>query len=144
MINNQIFPTYHYFFNWLMVWELTNYKHYFFKILMIYTHNNLLFTIFIQGEISKAMGQNWFVKSPGCLVFQLQRVDFDRKTGMPVKLNDQFTFEKTIYLDRFLLQNKEEANKINKEISILKERVTLLYSPQLAAYLNNSTPLYLT
>lgn len=42
---------------------------------------------------------------------------------MPVKLNDEFNFEKELYLDRFMLQHREEAKQINKEISILKERV---------------------
>jgi hypothetical protein len=48
---------------------------------------------------------------------------FDKETSNVVKLNDSFTFEKEIYLDRFLLENKQEAIQINNKIVELRAKV---------------------
>ena len=38
-------------------------------------------------------------------------------------MNDPFTFEKEIYLDRFTFENKDEAIVINQKIKELKAKV---------------------
>lgn len=83
----------------------------------------LIISCNFQGETVTAQGDSWIIRPPECMFFQLQRVTFDIKSGMPVKLNDVFKFEKEIYLDRFLFENKAQASEINKKISILKEKV---------------------
>jgi len=65
----------------------------------------------------------WIQRPPEFLFFQLQRVVFDKENGA-IKINDRFAFEKEIYLDRFLLENKEEAIQINKTINDLRKRVS--------------------
>ena len=75
------------------------------------------------GEITKAEGSMWIQRPPEFLFFQLQRVVFDKENGA-IKINDRFAFEKEIYLDRFLLENKEEAIQINKTINDLRKRVS--------------------
>ena len=79
------------------------------------------------GEKTSAQGNLWMTRPPECMVFQFQRVTFDKKTGQPIKVNDTFKFEKEIYLDRFLLQHKDEAIQINKQINILKDQVPYSY-----------------
>jgi len=63
-------------------------------------------------------------RPPELLFIQLNRVIFNKESGYPVKTNDIFTFEKEIYLDRFMLNFKSEAIKINKQIADLKKEVT--------------------
>lgn len=60
---------------------------------------------------------------PDLVFVQLNRVVFDKKKAMPVKMNDKFTFEKEIYLDRFMIDSKEESIKTNKKIEDLKVKV---------------------
>lgn len=43
--------------------------------------------------------------------------------GQPHKLNKAFQFDKEILLDRFMLENRDEAIKINKQIKDLKDEV---------------------
>ena len=39
----------------------------------------------------------------------MQRADFDREKKELIKLNTRFDFHNDIYLDRFLLKNKDES-----------------------------------
>ena len=41
-------------------------------------------------------------------MFTLKRVNYDPKSGGLVKNNKKFEFEKTIYADKFLLENKDK------------------------------------
>lgn len=72
------------------------------------------------GEVTKGEGKLWISKPPELLFVQLNRVVFDKATGRPVKINDPFNFEKEIYLDRFMIEYKDEALKINQHIADLK------------------------
>jgi hypothetical protein len=56
---------------------------------------------------------------PGVLFFNLQRVIYNQENG-PKKLNDKFTFEKELFLDRFLDSNFEKYKKIQEKVKILK------------------------
>lgn len=62
-------------------------------------------------------------RPPELLFVQLNRVIFNKQTGMPVKINDEFTFEKEIYLDRFTMASREEALKVNQRVADLKAEV---------------------
>lgn len=42
---------------------------------------------------------------------------------MPVKINQAFEFEKEIFMDRFLLDCRDEAHLINRRIASLKTEV---------------------
>lgn len=45
------------------------------------------------------------------MMFQLQRVTYDKEKQKLVKENSRFEFDQTIYLDLFLNINKEKAEK---------------------------------
>jgi len=72
------------------------------------------------GETTKVEGNSWIQRPPEYLFMQLNRVSFDKESGFPLKLNDKFNFEKELYLDRFILQYKEEAIPINQKITQLR------------------------
>lgn len=62
------------------------------------------------------------------MLFQLNRVNFDMQKQKLVKDNGRFEFDKTIYLDLFLNQNKEKSKahriqieKLKKSLKELKE-----------------------
>jgi ubiquitin carboxyl-terminal hydrolase 25/28 len=86
------------------------------------------------GERTIAEKSNWLLRAPETLFFQLQRVVFDKENGV-VKLNTPFHFEKEIYIDRFLLQNKDVATKIKVQVDSLKAHLTAL--EQALAKMNN-------
>jgi len=50
--------------------------------------------------------QSWIKKAPKTLFFQIDRVLFDKESGQLKKINDEFDFPETFYIDPFLLQNK--------------------------------------
>ena len=43
--------------------------------------------------------------------------------GLPVKINDKFTFDKEIYFDRFMLEYRDQAIGINSHIAKLRNEV---------------------
>ncbi len=55
-------------------------------------------------------------------MFTLKRVNYDYKTRALVKNNKRFDFEKTIYADKFLAQNRSKDREITEQVSGLRER----------------------
>ena len=55
--------------------------------------------------------ETWVCRPPNVMMFQLQRVMYDKEKQKLVKENTRFEFDKTIYLDLFLNINKEKAEK---------------------------------
>jgi ubiquitin carboxyl-terminal hydrolase 25/28 len=47
----------------------------------------------------------WLRSVPESLMFQIQRVTYESK--QPLKLNSEFKFDRVIYADRFLEENKD-------------------------------------
>lgn len=82
-----------------------------------------MFKIKLQGQTTKAEGRVWMTRLPDLVFVQLNRVVFDKKKAMPFKINDKFAFEKEIYLDRFMIDYKDESIKTNKKIEELKVKV---------------------
>lgn len=74
------------------------------------------------GSTTKASTCTWIKRLPKVLFFQLQRVAFNQETKAQVKLDDAFEFERTIYVDRFLLQNKEAASSSSALVRDLRLR----------------------
>lgn len=52
---------------------------------------------------------------------QMNRIKFE--SGNAVKVNSQLNIEPIIYADRFLLQNKEQSEKLRKQVNLLREKV---------------------
>ena len=57
---------------------------------------------------------------------------------MPIKVNDKFTFEKEIFLDRFMLEYREQAEEINRKITKLRSQLLVKESSlqKIINYLN--------
>ena len=58
--------------------------------------------------------ETWICRPPNIMMFNLNRVDFDKKSCKLVKNNSRFEFDQTIYLDLFLNQNKVKATEHHK------------------------------
>jgi hypothetical protein len=55
-----------------------------------------------------------------CLIFSLNRVTYDYKTGTAIKNNKKFDFEKIIYADKFMHSNRDQDKKIEEKIAQLR------------------------
>jgi len=70
------------------------------------------------GQVMKT--ETWICRPPNIMMFNLNRVDFDKKQLKLVKNNSRFEFDQTIYLDMFLNQNKLKATEHKKELEKMK------------------------
>jgi hypothetical protein len=73
------------------------------------------------GEITTAKKKIWFTEPPAVLTFILQRVGYDKEKGLK-KNTDPFVFQKEIFLDRFLYDNKKPLKNMFDEKKSLKFR----------------------
>jgi len=67
--------------------------------------------------------ETWLCRPPNVMMFQLNRVNYDMQKNKLVKDNSRFDFDKEIYLDLFLNQNKERSDKHRSELE--KKKKTL-------------------
>ncbi len=58
-----------------------------------------------EGDVSSAIKVDWITKLPKVFCMQLNRLKYEE--GNPVKILDPMMIEKTLYVDRFLIQNRE-------------------------------------
>lgn len=70
----------------------------------------------------------WFKSPPLVLMLQESRVQFDIERRAFIKRESPVTFEKEIYLDRYLLNNKEETTKRRAIVSKWREELLILES----------------
>ncbi|KAL4510751.1 hypothetical protein ABPG72_004905 [Tetrahymena utriculariae] len=90
-----------------------------------------------KNEKVVATMQFWISKIPEVLLFQIQRMQYDQKTQEVVKIHSEFSFDKEIYVDRFLEVNKDMYFQIqNKQQSLKKQKDELIQ--QLDYYQNFS------
>ena len=55
-------------------------------------------------------------------MFNLKRVTYDPKVRDLVKNNKRFEFEKVIYADKFLKDNKNKDEELNQQINNYREK----------------------
>lgn len=79
--------------------------------------------------------EQWFVKLPPFLTFELLRANFNQQLHRAEKLHNKFTFPDGIYLDRYLESNKEVIRRKRDESKALKEQLADLQS-RLDRYVN--------
>eukprot|EP00828_Plagiopyla_frontata_P012320 TRINITY_DN17024_c0_g1_i1.p1 TRINITY_DN17024_c0_g1~~TRINITY_DN17024_c0_g1_i1.p1 ORF type:complete len:671 (-),score=112.39 TRINITY_DN17024_c0_g1_i1:141-2153(-) len=65
--------------------------------------------------------QNFLIQAPQLLFFQLSRVMYDKDLQALCKINDEFVFEKEIFIDRFMLKNKEVLMKTRESVKQLRK-----------------------
>lgn len=75
----------------------------------------------VEKSTVTAKKEYWIVNSPKILFFQVQRVIYDKEKGSN-KINDKFFFDKEIFIDRFLLQNKPIIVKNEGLLTQLKKQ----------------------
>ena len=78
------------------------------------------------GSRVEADHDTWITKAPQVLLFQISRVDFDKKTQTPIKNHKQFTFPKVLYPDRFLLENKQLSTELRVKMIKLRKKIERL------------------
>ncbi|CAK60951.1 unnamed protein product (macronuclear) [Paramecium tetraurelia] len=77
-------------------------------------------------ETVQAVKYNWIHSPPQKLSFQIQRVIYCKEKNDLIKQNDEFTFDEEIYLDRFLIENREkylETRIQNKEFKSKQKKI---------------------
>lgn len=81
-----------------------------------------------KGEIEgqRKIVETWLCRPPNILLFQLNRVSYDKEKQKLVKDNSRFDFDSTIYLDLFLNQNKERSKAHRQELERLKQSLRSL------------------
>jgi len=85
----------------------------------------------------------WFKELPPYLIFQLRRVDFDRRTQQLRKILLPFTFPETLYMDRYCAHNAPITTIRREAVAKLKDNRGA-QEARLAGFLNfdrSSVPL---
>lgn len=59
-------------------------------------------------------------------MFTLKRVNYDYKSKGLVKNNKRFEFEKTIYADKFLAQNRNKDKELSDQVNAMREKKKLI------------------
>lgn len=71
---------------------------------------------------TKTYKELWISELPSVLFFTIQRVNYDLKKMKLVKNAKRFEFDKMIYADKFMLQNRLRDDEINAQILALREK----------------------
>lgn len=79
-----------------------------------------------KGFITKAQEEFYVVDPPAVLMLQSQRVTFDKDTKSAKKIMKKMAFDKMIYIDRFMLENRETASKIREAVKDYKTKIKIL------------------
>ena len=69
----------------------------------------------------QAEQSNWLEEVPKVLCLQLNRLEYDEKHMEQVKSRHKVEIEKTLYVDRFMIQNKEKSEQISSKVKSLRE-----------------------
>ena len=64
----------------------------------------------------KYISENWIKEPPNLLSFSLNRVMYDKDKKQLVKNNEEFTFEKEIYIDSFLFKNRDKSQALRQKV----------------------------
>ncbi|XP_070344815.1 ubiquitin carboxyl-terminal hydrolase 25 isoform X1 [Equus asinus] len=88
----------------------------------------------IEGEIESLHSENsgksgqehWFTELPPVLTFELSRFEFNQALGRPEKIHNKLEFPQVLYLDRYMLRNREITRIKREEIKRLKDYLTVL------------------
>jgi len=67
--------------------------------------------------------QAWFSHLPPVLVLELSRFKYNQKSGQAEKIHDAFTFDRQLFMDRYLVANKVESRQRRREVGKLKKKL---------------------
>ena len=74
------------------------------------------------SHLRKSGQEKWFFQLPPVLFFELSRFQFNQQRGFAEKINNILEFPETIYMDRYLEENKNITRSKREEVRKLKER----------------------
>jgi len=77
-----------------------------------------------KGFHTRASRSLWFKAVPELLMFQESRVQFDAQTKSYIKRETPVTFEKEIFIDRYLLENCEFTTERRNIVSLWKKELS--------------------
>lgn len=88
--------------------------------------------------------ETWFTRLPPILVLELSRFKYNQQSSQAEKIHDPLLFDRTLYMDRYLEENKVVVREKRKDVKKLKERMKELQH-KLNGYLNyQSRPVSIT
>ncbi|XP_011404322.2 PREDICTED: ubiquitin carboxyl-terminal hydrolase 28-like isoform X1 [Amphimedon queenslandica] len=67
--------------------------------------------------------ETWFTHLPPVLVLELSRFKYNQLTGQAEKIHDSLSFDKTLYLDRYLHSNASQTRLLRKEMGLLRQKM---------------------
>eukprot|EP00058_Branchiostoma_floridae_P024809 XP_002610299.1 hypothetical protein BRAFLDRAFT_126861 [Branchiostoma floridae] len=79
--------------------------------------------------------QHWFTHLPPVLTFELSRFEFNQKLGKAEKIHHKLEFPKFLYMDRYLVKNKEVTRQKREHMKSMKEEMDSLQA-KLDSFLN--------
>lgn len=79
-----------------------------------------------QGHVTRARQECWITKLPAVLLIQLQRVCYDKEAKCTKKNSNPVKFEKVMFMDRFMIENKEISSAIRSQVQEFKSRIKTL------------------
>lgn len=72
-----------------------------------------------QSLSQDSIHESWFTHLPPVMILELSRFEYSTDSKQVLKINDSLDFEKVLYMDRFLLENKDATlASYDKEVSI--------------------------
>ena len=74
------------------------------------------------AHMRKSGQERWFLQLPPVLFFELSRFQFNQQRGFAEKINNILEFPETIFMDRYLEENKNITRSKREEVRKLKER----------------------
>ena len=77
-----------------------------------------------EGEKTPALKVDWISRLPQVFSIQMNRLKFEDNNA--VKVLSPMIIEKTIYADRFMIENRNQIEKIRNLVQNLREKVKLL------------------
>jgi ubiquitin carboxyl-terminal hydrolase 25/28 len=79
-----------------------------------------------QSYTTAAQQAIWLTRLPKVLLFQIQRVYFDKVSQCSVKKHSPFSIDKVIYPDRFMHDNRQLSSARREQVQALKAKVATL------------------
>ncbi len=74
----------------------------------------------------KCLSESWISQPPNTLFFALNRVQYNKQTNRLEKSNNFFQFDKVIYADMFLSENREKTMQVRQQVQKWKHQIKVL------------------
>ncbi len=72
----------------------------------------------------QCMKETWIQELPNALFFSINRVSYDVKQKILVKNFNRFDFEKIVYADKFMYNNRAKDEEVIEQVKKLRAKQT--------------------